>query len=87
VVETFEILCRRSTSALFVQGGSPEIYRWMERDRRDGGREGEAASGQGGNEREGERERQAGGNEEGGKKRKPKSNMRFLNFEIFFFFF
>jgi hypothetical protein len=31
----------------------------MERDRRDGGREGEAASGQGGNEREGERERQA----------------------------
>jgi hypothetical protein len=59
VVETFEILCRRSTSALFVQGGSPEIYRWMERDRRDGGREGEVASGQGGNEREGERERQA----------------------------
>jgi hypothetical protein len=68
VIEIFEILCRCPTSVLFVSGGSPEIYRWRERDRRDEGREGEAASRQGGNEREGERERQAAGNEEGEKK-------------------
>jgi hypothetical protein len=73
VIEIFEILCRRQTSVLFVSRGSPEIYRWREIDRRDEGREGEAASGQGGNEREGERERGRGWRQEMKRERRKKT--------------